>query len=146
MEKSSSQKALKVIAIIMIVFAAFSILGGLFAAFGGGALGSAAITAGDDKATVVGGVALLGGIMMLIGGIINLVIGLLGLRGANNPQKIGAFFVLSIIGFVFAALSLVSILMSGAFDITTLVSDVIGLALPLICVLLAYNIKKETRL
>lgn len=146
MEKSSSQKALKVISIILIVFAAFSILGGLFAAFGGGALGSAAIAAGDDKATAVGGIALLGGTMLLISGIIDLGIGLFGLRGANNPKKIGVFFVLSIIGFVFAALGFVSTLMGGLFDIATLVSNVIGIALPLVCVLLAYNIKKENSL
>lgn len=145
MEKSSSQKALKIVAIIMIVFAILSIVGGLFMAVGGGVLGSAAIDAADDNAAAMGGVAMIGGVMLAFGGIVNLVIGLFGLRGANTPQKIGVFFVLSIIGVVLSAFSFMSTITSGIADITSIIGGLVGLALPIACVLLAYNIKKENK-
>ena len=45
-----------------------------------------------------------------LGGAINLAIGIFGLRGANDPRKIGAFYVLAIIGLAFAVLSALCLL------------------------------------
>lgn len=142
MQKSSSQKALKVISIIMIIFAAIGILLGMITAFGGGAIGVVG-SASDDSALLAGGILMVMGAMMLVGGVINLVIGIFGLRGANDPQKIGVFFVLSIIGIVFAGLQVLSNFMNGSMDVTTILSSLVGLILPVACVILANNIKKE---
>ena len=99
MQKTTSQKALKVISIIMIVFAALTLL-----------------------------------------------LGIGGLRGANDPRKIGAFYVLAIIGLAFAVLSALGTFFGGSADGGDIASALFGLVLPLVCVLLAYNIKKENHL
>lgn len=146
MEKSSSQKALKVVSIIMIVMSALMILAGLFLTIGGGAMGSASIDANDEASAAMAGFAIIGGIMILIGGIVDLIIGILGLRGANNPQKIGVFFVLAIIGVAFSLFSLLGTLFGGSADASMIASSVASLIFPGICVFLAYNIKKENNL
>ncbi|MFQ8869274.1 MAG: hypothetical protein ACLR67_13380, partial [Eggerthella lenta] len=106
MQKTTSQKALKVISIIMIVFAALTLLLGIGGIVTGGALGILGAGSGDaGSAALVGGVAAVAGFVILLGGAINLAIGIFGLRGANDPRKIGAFYVLAIIGLAFAVLS-----------------------------------------
>ncbi|MEG0374838.1 MAG: hypothetical protein RR547_01475 [Raoultibacter sp.] len=142
MEKSSSQKALKILSIVMIVLAILSIVSGLFMIIGGGAVAGTTVYGGDDSMAVMAAAAMIGGVMILVGGIINLIIGIFGLRGANNPQKIGVFFVLAIIGVVVTALSFVGNIMSGS-DFTTIISGLISFVLPVACVVLANNIKKE---
>ena len=134
MQKTTSQKALKVISIIMIVFAALTLL-----------LGIGGIVTGGGAA-LVGGVAAVAGFVILLGGAINLAIGIFGLRGANDPRKIGAFYVLAIIGLAFAVLSALGTFFGGSADGGDIASALFGLVLPLVCVLLAYNIKKENNL
>ena len=56
------------------------------------------------------------------------------------------FFVLAIIGTVLAALSFIGTLTSGSADASTIVSGLLGLVLPGVCVVLANNIKKENNL
>ena len=134
MQKTTSQKALKVISIIMIVFAALTLL-----------LGIGGIVTGGSAA-LVGGVAAVAGFVILLGGAINLAIGIFGLRGANDPRKIGAFYALAIIGLAFAVLSALGTFFGGSADGGDIASALFGLVLPLVCVLLAYNIKKENNL
>ena len=134
MQKTTSQKALKVISIIMIVFAALTLLLGIGGIVTGGALGILGAGSGDA------------GSAALLGGAINLAIGIFGLRGANDPRKIGAFYVLAIIGLAFAVLSALGTFFGGSADGGDIASALFGLVLPLVCVLLAYNIKKENHL
>ena len=141
MQKTTSQKALKVISIIMIVFAALTLLLGIGGIVTGGALGILGAGSGD-----AGSAALVGGFVILLGGAINLAIGIFGLRGANDPRKIGAFYVLAIIGLAFAVLSALGTFFGGSADGGDIASALFGLVLPLACVLLAYNIKKENNL
>ena len=147
MQKTTSQKALKVISIIMIVFAALTLLLGIGGIVTGGALGILGAGSGDaGSAALVGGVAAGAGFVILLGGAINLAIGIFGLRGANDPRKIGAFYALAIIGLAFAVLSALGTFFGGSADGGDIASALFGLVLPLVCVLLAYNIKKETHL
>ena len=147
MQKTTSQKALKVISIIMIVFAALTLLLGIGGIVTGGALGILGAGSGDaGSAALVGGVAAVAGFVILLGGAINLAIGIFGLRGANDPRKIGAFYVLAIIGLAFAVLSALGTFFGGSADGGDIASALFGLVLPLACVLLAYNIKKENHL
>ena len=134
MQKTTSQKALKVISIIMIVFAALTLLLGIGGIVTGGALGILGAGIGDA------------GFVILLGGAINLAIGIFGLRGANDPRKIGAFYALAIIGLAFAVLSALGTFFGGSADGGDIASALFGLVLPLVCVLLAYNIKKENNL
>ncbi len=142
MEKSGSQKALKVISIIMIVLSVLGLLVALMLLMGGGALGVSGIDAADDDMAVAGGLAMFLGMGMMLSSLFNLVIGIFGLRGANDPAKIGVFFVLAIIGVVFAAINLVGMFMNGA-DFSTVLSSVVSLAMPVACVVLANNIKHQ---
>ena len=147
MQKTTSQKALKVISIIMIVFAALTLLLGIGGIVTGGALGILGAGIGDaGSAALVGGVAAVAGFVILLGGAINLAIGIFGLRGANDPRKIGAFYALAIIGLAFAVLSALGTFFGGGADGGDIASALFGLVLPLVCVLLAYNIKKENNL
>ena len=156
MQKTTSQKALKVISIIMIVFAALTLLLGIGGIVTGGALGILGAGIGDaGSAALVGGVAAGAGLalppagdgfVILLGGAINLAIGIFGLRGANDPRKIGAFYALAIIGLAFAVLSALGTFFGGSADGGDIASALFGLVLPLVCVLLAYNIKKENNL
>lgn len=131
---SGSRKALKVISIIMIVFAALTMALGLLMSLG---LGLVAIP--DASTASAGALVGLVGIGIIIGGAINLLIGILGVRGANNPAKIMPFFVLAIIGLVFGALGLIMNISQGTFEPSSLVS----IALEIACVVLAFNVKKE---
>ncbi len=147
MEKTASQKALKVISIIMIVLAALALLLGIGGIAAGGALGLLGTSVdGRPGAMFVGGLTILASLAIVVGGGINLVIGIFGLRGANDPHKIGAFFVLSIIGVVWAAINSIGTLMGGSMDAGTIVSAICGLILPVTCCALAYSIKKENNL
>ncbi len=143
MEKSSSRKVLKIISIIMIIFSLLGVIAGLFLLIGGGALGVSGVDAADDTAAAAGGLTMILGFGMLISALFNLLIGIFGLRGANNPRKIGVFFVLAIIGVVFAVLNMMGTFFGGAVDFSTLLSSLVSLALPVVCVVLANNIKKE---
>lgn len=79
------------------------------------------------------------GVGTIVGGAINLLIGFLGLRGAKNPKKIGAFFVLCIIGLVLGVAGIVLNIVNGAFQWTNLISVVIVA----VCTYLATAIKKQ---
>ncbi|MEG1623869.1 MAG: hypothetical protein RR300_03300 [Raoultibacter sp.] len=102
-------------------------------------------TASDEDAFVIG-LTLAGGIMLLVNGLVDLVVGIFGLRGAKNPKKIGVFFVLAIIGVVFAAFGLISTLMSGSFDAGSIVSGLLSLVFPALGLYFASKIKKENNL
>ena len=147
MQKTTSQKALKVISIIMIVFAALTLLLGIGGIVTGGALGILGAGSGDaGSAALVGGVAAVAGFVILRGGAITRASGIFGLRGANDPRKIGAFYALAIIGLAFAVLSALGTFFGGSADGGDIASALFGLVLPLVCVLFADNIKKETNL
>lgn len=144
MEKTTSQKALKVISIIMIVLAGITLLLGVGGLATGGFLGMAGLGASSGSAAMLGGVAIVASLVIVVSGVIDLLIGIFGLRGANDPRKIGTFYVLAIIGLAFAVLSALGTVIGG--DWSSMGSAIVGLILPGVCVLLAYNIKKENNL
>lgn len=137
---SGSQKALKVISIVLIVWAIVVILLGGFMAAGSAAPGMSAQSIDMGGSTMdMATAALAFGIGTVVGGVVNLIIGLLGLRGAKNPHKIGLFFALCVIGLVLGIVGIVMNIMQGAFQWTSLVSVVIVAA----CTLLAAKIRKQ---
>lgn len=137
---SGSQKALKIISIILVVWSILVIALGAFLAAGSAVPGMSAETIDmGGEVTDMATAALAFGIGTAIGGVINLVIGLLGLRGAKNPHKIGLFFVLCIVGLVLGVVGIVMDFMQGSFQWTSLVSVVIVA----VCTYLAHSIKKQ---
>lgn len=79
------------------------------------------------------------GIVSIGTSIVYLIIGILGWRGAKHPSKIGPFFWLSIIGAVLGVLGLVMNLFDGT---SIAAASVIQVILVLVCVYLAYTIRK----
>ena len=101
-ERSGSQKALRVISIVLVVFAVISIVLGLaFLALIAAGLGTDAVNAMDpNDPDLVAGIAvgLVLGVVLVGSGVVDLVVGALGLRGARDPRKVKPFFVLCVIG------------------------------------------------
>ena len=147
-ERSGSQKALRVISIVLVVFAVISIVLGLaFLALIAAGLGTDAVNAMDpNDPDLVAGIAvgLVLGVVLVGSGVVDLVVGALGLRGARDPRKVKPFFVLCVIvlaievaGDVWLAAQgmLSSIGASGAVELL-----VIGA-----CTWLAYDIMRQSR-
>ncbi|MEA5020407.1 MAG: hypothetical protein VB027_08555 [Gordonibacter sp.] len=143
MEKSGSRKALKVISIIMIVFSVLGVISSLFLLIGGGSLGIAGADAADDAVAVAGGLAMILGFGILLSALFNLLIGIFGVRGANNPNKIGVFFVLAIVGVIFALINAISMFLIGDMEVSSVLSTLFSFVLPVVCVVLANNIRNE---
>ncbi len=81
-------------------------------------------------------------VISIISGVVDLIIGILGVRGANNPDKIGPFFVIAIIGLVLAAIGVVFPLLTGSADFSSMPSTLVQLVILIVCVVLANNIRK----
>lgn len=137
---SGSQKALKIISIILIVWAILTIAGGAFFCVGGALPGASDQTVSvEGQSLNLATTAMVMGIAMAIGGVIDLIIGILGMRGAKNPAKIGVFFVLCIIGAVLSLIGLGMTIAQGTFNWSSLIS----LVVIIVCLVLSYNIKKQ---
>ena len=143
---TGSQKALKVISWIVIVFAILSIVLGVVALAGGSLMAGASLQAeGQDQQNIliVSGLAFGVAAAAIIGGIVDFIIGMLGLRGAKNPNKIGVFFVIAIIGLILAIIDFVApFVLKMTLTPTTLASGVVEVLLMVIVVALANNIRK----
>lgn len=142
---TGSQKAIKVLSIIVVIVGVLAIALGLVSCLGGvaGVAGGGDATASEQEALALGAGMLffLGG-AAVVSGVIDLIVGLLGLRGAKNPEKIMPFFVIAIIGAVFAVVNLIGCFTSGQLDSSNIASAVVQLVLMVVCVVLANNVRK----
>lgn len=143
---TGSQKALKVISIIVIILAVLCIIAGALLLIPNLAYVQAGFpnVEGADQATVAAGAAivLLIAAFILVSGIIDLIVGILGLRGAKDPKKIGGFFAIAVIGLILAAINLAITLFSGQqLDFATLSAPIAQLVVMLVCMILANNIR-----
>lgn len=137
---SGSQKTLKIISIVMIVWAVITVvIGALLAA--GSALPDLAQDTIDVSGTTLNAASavLTAGLIVVVNGVLNFIVGCFGLRGAKNPKKIGVFFVLCIINLVLGVLGIVLNIVNGSFQWTSLIS----LAIVIVCTYLAVAIKKQ---
>lgn len=142
---TGSQKAIKIISIILIVVGIVALIAGLITFAGGMALvGAGAEASSIDQQFYVSsaGLFFVLGAGALISGVIDLLIGIFGLRGAKDPRKIGPFFVFSIIGLVLSILNLVISLTSGVSDLTTIGSNIVSVALLIGCVVLVNKVRQ----
>jgi hypothetical protein len=142
---------LKVVSIIMIVFAGLAIIAGiLFLAGGGIAATSGATTSTLDlngttytgtEAAIGSGiiVGLLGGVM-LFSGIVDLVIGIVGVKASGENGKHTAALVLGIIGVICAAISLIT---GAANNANTILTGLVGLVLPVLYLVGVIQTRKQ---
>ena len=147
MQRSGSQKALLVLSIIQIVLAAFMLILGLLAMAGGAMVGSDPQTSAELASEIgiasgeVGGTAAIAGLILIVSGAVELIVGILGVRAANNNQKIMPVWVLAIISLVLNIISAISTFTSGGGEnVTSTIASVIMSALIL---WIANNVKKE---
>lgn len=140
---SGSQKALKVISVVLVVFSLLGLVLGILLIASAGFTG-----VGDDSIQLEGSTmdlatAAMGfGIFAIAGSLVNLIIAALGIRGANRPAKIMPFLVFAIIGLAFGLLTLVGDFTNG-MAMNQMASDIIDVALLAICVGLALRIRKQ---
>lgn len=146
---SGSQHALKVISILVIIVAIISAILGIvaFVYVGSGDPSTQTTAATVEGVTFTAGEgAALIGVMGIISGIVDLFVGIMGVRGANNPAHIGAFWVIALIGVIFEAIELILTIVSmtqGSATWHTLGNAAISLATVGVCFWLANNIKKQ---
>ncbi len=137
MEKSKSQKIVKVLGILCIIGAVF----GLFAAVGAFGLGaSGAVQMTNAEAATGVGAVLAAGVILLLSAVFDLLEGIFALRAAKDAAKAQPLWVISIIGVVFSVISLIMTFGSGAQEVT---SSVCSLLLSCLIFFLANNIKKQ---
>lgn len=160
--KTGYQKALKVISVIAVILAILVIIFGILLIISGGIIGAAfqdptvaaevtsnyndqgtGISA-QDAVYLTAGFGVLGGIVVIIDGVISLIVGILGIRGANNPAKIGPFKVFAIIGLI-CSLLWILILAFGAGTWEVWLSACLEVAFNALCVWLAVKIQGLVR-
>lgn len=124
---SKAQKYLKGLSILVIVVATLQLLvGALIIAVP--FVAEVEMTVDVDGAIVdARSLMVTAGSMVVFLSIIQYVLAALGLRGAKDPRKIGPVLVLSIVGLLFICLSTLNQVFVGAFDTTTLISDMVNI-------------------
>ena len=147
MERSNSQKIIRVISIFDIIGAVLILLMGLMAIMGGALVG---VGGGTEQvvegmtAAEAGGLASLLGVFMLIPGVVSLITGILGIRASNDASKIMPVWVLSIIGLVLQVISLISSFTGGApVDASTIMGSIVSVGIAGLMFWAANNVKAE---
>ena len=126
---------LKVVGILMIIFAGIGIIAGIISVVGISALTSVATSWGvtEDMATTVNVAVIIAAILTLIGAGFELATGIVGVKFCNDPTKTNACLVMVIILLVMEVLSLVLTFVGGNYDAGTIILSIItGLAMPVL--------------
>lgn len=145
MQRSGSQKALLVISIIDIVCAAFVLIMGIMALVGVGAAGSIDTGDADINGVVRAGAGAafgLASIIALVSGGWSLFCGILGVRAANDNQKIMIVWVFSLIALALQVITILMSIFNGDFGSNWL-SYLLSLVWPALMFWIANNIKQE---
>ena len=145
MERSGSQKALRIISIIQIVFSIIILIVGCMGFFAAGEVGS--IQTGDVELNSVaqgaaGTIAVAFGVVVVIIGLWNLLCGVFGLRAANDNQKIMIVWVFLLIGMVIELVGAAMAILNGFTD-TSFWSVAGTLIWSVFMFWIANNIKRE---
>ena len=136
---SNSQKYIKIISIIDIVFGVLGLIVSAAAATGGFVLASGA-TGADVAATDAMG---FGAAMVIVAlsSIFTIIVGILGLRAAKDASKVKPLFVVSIISLAVGVVSVILSVTGGTFKVSDL-SGLVGSALMVFC---ANNVRKQAQ-
>ena len=140
MERSGSQKVLLVLSIIQIVVAALALVMGVMSMAGGALMGADSSVTADVSGAMVGSMALMAGGVLLVSGLIELLVGILGVRAANDNQKIMPVWVLALIELLLYVIALVIAIVQGEGGLLTYI---VGIILSLVVFWLCNNIKRQ---
>lgn len=140
MEKSS--KLLKVVSILMIIFGSIALLLGIFALIGAMALMGGALGLGTEFAEAVAELILVAAVLTLVGAVIQFVAGIVGVKNHNKPDKAKVCIIFGILVALVQLISIVLDVAGGGFTATTGISIVIGLVIPVLYLLGAFQLKK----
>ncbi len=133
--ETTSNKFLKVTGILMIIGGAFSIIFGIIAVAGVGAL---ALFLGSEASM---GLLVVSALLTLVSGIVSLIAGILGVKHAANPQKAQTCIVFGIIAAALAVLgSILNVAGGNSFNLAGLL---IGLVLPVLYLIGAFQNKSK---
>lgn len=131
--QSQGSRLLQVIGILMIIGGGIVLITSLIALAGIGALGA---MAGSGAAGVALGIIAVGA--SLVAGAIELIAGILGVKNWRQPAKAKSCIVMGIIIIVLQALSFIMALVGGTPDY---LSVVLGLVLPILYLVGAFQLK-----
>ena len=122
MSIDNAKLTLKVLGVLSIIFGIFGIVLSVAFFSGGHILGISVMneagtagTEGAAEAMTLAGIMLVLAVFVLVSAIVDILLGIFSIRGANNADKIGPAFVLSIIALI---LSVISLILSFANGIT----------------------------
>ena len=147
MNIDNAKSTLKVLGVLSIIFGIFGI--GLAIAFfsGGHILGisimNGAGTEGAAEAMTLAGIMLVLAVFVLVSAIVDLLLGIFSIRGANNTDKIGPAFVLSIIALILSVISLILSFANG-ITVSSVLDGIVGIVFGA-CIFWAANTIRKKR-
>jgi len=140
MEQKSS--LLKVTGILMIIFAGLGIILGAIA-LAGAVFITAHIAGIDDGIDTLAGLIIISLVILLIAFLIQLIAGIFGVKNSNKPEKANTCIVFGIIVILMTVLSTILNISGGTqFDVTQVLMLLIGLVIPVLYLIGAFNLKK----
>lgn len=143
MQRSGSQKVLRVLSILSIVLSVLSFAMAVMMIFGGGLYSAEGDPVGDMSAAEAGATFASVGFATLIEGIIGLIQGILGLRASNDNTKIMPVWILAVTGLGLGVVGLLITLVGGGASAENIGSSIGSILGSGIMFMLANNIKKE---
>lgn len=143
MQRSGSQKVLRVLSILSIVGSVLSFGMAALMIFGGGLYSAEGDPVGGMSAAEAGATFAGVGFATLIEGAIGLIQGILGLRASNDNTKIMPVWVLSVIGLGMGVIGFLLNLIGGGVNAETIGTSIGSILGSGIMFVLANNIKKE---
>ena len=141
MEKSTSQKIIKVLGILSIIGAVLCLVGAA-GMFGVGGIGALSVDPEDNEMATGIFTLFLFGIVLLISGLTELLQGIFSLRAAKDATKARPLWVISVISLILSVISLISSFGKGGQEVFSAIFSVIVSA---VILYLANNIKKQGR-
>ena len=145
MERSGSQKVLRVLSILIIIGAVITLVGAIVLIAGGGFYAASGEAIEGYTAAEAGTLTIAGGASLLVSGVVDLIEGIFGLRAAKDEQKIMPLWILAAVGLGLAALSLVLGFVNG-MDSSRLASDITSVVSSGLMFWIANNIKTQAGL
>ena len=149
MERSGSQKFLLVISIINIVFAVLGIIAGILGVMGGAVFGAAdpqevssALSGTGVTQGEASGIMIIAFLFIFLASIVELIVGILGVRAANDNQKIMPVWVLAIIQVALYVIAIIVAIIDGSFGASAF-SYILSLVFGILLFWVANNIKKQ---
>lgn len=144
MERSGSQKFLKFVSVIAVIFGSIGIFFGLMFLLGGGLIGTSAQAAVEGMTNQEASIASMTvGLIALIPSICELISGILGIRAANDARKIMPVWFFSLIGFLLPLIGLGAKIATGSMTGDAVASLIVPLIGSGIMFWIASNIKAQ---